>query len=304
MGFVGQMFSFGIVVGNPPPPPPDTTPPRITIFQIDGMTVTNAEVELFGLASDDSGYFPLVEWRLENTDGTNDFQTASSDHLDNWGADITGLIGGTNIVRFRVTDGSQNVTEVAFHIFFFQKTPLSVIIDGSGAVAPNLGGKILESGKRYRIAAKPVGNSVFAGWTGDVTSDSVTLLFTMRSNMVVQANFAPNPFRPVAGTYQGAITPIVAGPSQLGGFFRAKISPKGKFTAKVQLGDGERHSFSGAFLADGSYSGSILRKKFPGNWVDFQLQLDITNRTVSGIVTDTSYSFDPTAQLTAVYLKP
>jgi hypothetical protein len=55
------------------------------------------------------------------------------------------------------------------------------------------------------------------------------------------------------------------------------------------------------FLADGSYSGSIRRKKIPGYPVNFQLQWDINTRAIGGSVTDTLQSANPTGQLSATF---
>jgi hypothetical protein len=44
---------------------------------------------------------------------------------------------------------------------------------------------------------------VFSNWTGNVSSASPKLSFLMESNMVLQANFVPNPFVTVSGAFHG-----------------------------------------------------------------------------------------------------
>jgi hypothetical protein len=209
------------------------------------------------------------------------------------------LAPGTNVVRIHVSDVSGNVTEVAIHIYFFQKTALTVLINGAGIVKPNLDGIILESGKLFKMTEKPAKDYVFAGWSGNVTAGASTLNFIMQSNMVLQANFAVNPFPPAAGTYSGAVTPKVSGQQE--GSLKVVVSRKGKFSAKFQFGD-QVFRLSGTFLAGGSYSGTILRKKIPNNPpIMVQLQLDINNGKISGTVTDRLLSQVPTGDVLATF---
>jgi len=172
-------------------------------------------------------------------------------------------------------------------------------------VTPNLDGRILETTVHYAMTVKPTAGYAFAGWTGDIVTNSSTVNFAMASNLVLQANFVPTPFTSAAGTYRGTIAATAATDDSID--FRAKISRDGTFTAKIQLknatygGDGN-YSLVGAFAADGSYSGSIQRKKVPGYPLNLQLQLDINNRTISGTITDTFVNW--TGALTAQSLKP
>jgi len=298
---VGRTFSSGISISPPGGvvfvSPYDITGPNVSITSpSDGFVVTTPEVVIQGLASDASGVAG-VDFSVLRPDGGG-FGGQRATGTTSWSADVQGLAGGTNVVRIRAWDVHTNVTEATIHIYFFQRTPLTVLINGEGTVKPNLSGKILDSGKPFAITEKPAKGYVFAGWTGILTSSDATLNFVMRSNMVIHASFVPTPFVPAAGTYTGVIAPVVLGPPQLAGSIKAKITQNGKFTAKIWLGD-KSYPLSGAFLVDGSYSGLIRRKKLPNNPVKVQLQLDINARTMSGIITDMSWSAAPTGALSA-----
>jgi hypothetical protein len=116
--------------------------------------------------------------------------------------------------------------------------------------------------------------------------------------MVIQATFAPNPFSPAAGKYTGTVTALISGPAESAGAVKLIVSRNGKFSAKFQFLD-QTYWLSGRFLAGGSYAGSIHRKKLPNNPIKIELQMDIDGGTINGVVTDTSWSSDPTGAFSA-----
>ena len=77
-----------------------------------------------------------------------------------------------------------------------ETAPLTIQITGSGSTTPNLDGRNLVIGREYKITAKPQAGQVFSNWSGGVSSSEAALEFTMQSNLVLQANFVPNPFSP------------------------------------------------------------------------------------------------------------
>jgi len=217
----------------------------------------------------------------------------------------TSLVGGYNTVGVDAIGGDGLAGQGYSRIYYKQRTPLTLTINGRGKVIPNLDGRILETTVIYQMLVKPNPGYAFAGWTGDLTTNRSTLNFAMASNLVLQANFVPTPFTSAAGTYQGVIAST--GATQDSVNFKAKISRDGTFTAKIQLrnatyGVNANYALSGAFSADGSYSGSFYRKKLSGYPVNLQLQLDINGRTISGTIADTFVNW--TGELTATYLKP
>ena len=283
-------------------PPPDTTPPQVSIQPRKGLNALKVpSVMLTGTATDDASGIASVKFRVENYYGNSDYQDALG--TGSWTANVTGLVGGANTIRIRAVDGAGNAAESIQDVFYVQKIPLTVAMTGGGSVTPNVAGTKFQVGNYYTVTAKPAKGYAFAGWTGDQAADSASLKFLMLSNTVLQANFVPTPFDSAVGKYAGVVTPLVSGPSRLGGPVKAKISRTGAFTAKFQLGD-KGYPLSGVVMADGSYSGSIYRKQFPNSPIKVQWQLDIEGQTINGSLTDTSWSSEPTGAFSAMRQTP
>jgi hypothetical protein len=114
----------------------------------------------------------------------------------------------------------------------------------------------------------------------------------MQSNMVLQANFMPNPFIPVAGVYQGLFFDNSNPQHQSSGFFNGTVSSSGSFSAKIILA-GKSVSLSGQFSGSGFASNNIVVKG--GSPVSVQLQLDLQGGGMTGIFNNGTW----TAELSA-----
>ena len=165
---------------------------------------------------------------------------------------------------------------------------LVVTAKGLGTVRPNLDGKILKLGRQYVVTAKPGAGQIFDGWSGGEASPDSKLGFVMRPNLVLEANFAPNPFDPVKGTYNGLFSDPTNGVQQeSSGFFNLKIARNGSFTGKILLG--KPHPFRGTFNSSGHAQTSVRRN---GNTpLTLDLQLDLTNNSdlIVGTVSSTDW---------------
>jgi Divergent InlB B-repeat domain/Bacterial Ig domain len=288
-GTIGLHFNFQF----------DNKAPSISISSPEsGIKLTNSTVVVKGKASDNLGV-AFVEFRLENSVGTNAYQPAVGSN--SWSATVTDLVPGMNTVRVRAHDISGNVSATTTHKFnYVIVSPLTVIIDGSGAVSPALSGRLLEVGARYTLKAKPGAGYIFASWTHDLASENSTLGFTMQSNLVLQANFIPNPFISVAGNYQGLFYDTNGITHPASGFFSAKVTGSGSFSAKILVA-GKSYSRSGKFSAMGVYSNSIPRKGLSP--LSIQLQLDLAGgNVITGQLSDGSWMAQVTANR-AMYSK-
>jgi uncharacterized repeat protein (TIGR02543 family) len=234
---------------------PDTTKPTVTISTpASGAKVTNSTINVTGKATDNIGV-ALVEFRLENAAGTNDYQPA--DGSNTWSAIVDGLIPGPNTVRVRAWDVSSNLSAtVSRTLDFVIVSPLTLIKNGSGTISPDLSNELLQVGATYKMTAKPAAGQIFAGWTGDTNSAAATLTFKMQTNLTLYANFIPNPFVPMAGVYHGLIYDTNGVAQESSGFITANVSTAGKLSAKLQVA-GKSYSSSGPLAADGSYSNAI-----------------------------------------------
>jgi hypothetical protein len=180
-------------------------------------------------------------------------------------------------------------------------TNFTLLISGNGTVAPNLIGKTLQTGKKYTVTAHAAKGSVFAGWVsnGIVVAATPKYTFFVESNVVLQADFIPNPFIPVAGAYHGLFYVTNDAAEESSGSFVATVTSAGAFSAKLCLGTAS-HSFSGAFSVTGAASKSIPRAGLSP--ITVELQLGLTNGPLTGAISDGTWTADLVADV-AVYSK-
>jgi hypothetical protein len=88
-------------------------------------------------------------------------------------------------------------------VFEVVTSALTLTVTGSGTVTGATNHQVLEVGRGYHLLAVPATGSVFSNWTGQASGNAPALGFLMESNMVLQANFVPNPFWRIAGTFNG-----------------------------------------------------------------------------------------------------
>ncbi|MFM1767990.1 MAG: hypothetical protein RJA22_519 [Verrucomicrobiota bacterium] len=122
---------------------------------------------------------------------------------DGWEAAVA-WAAGTNVVRAYAVDPSGNVSATnRLAVFVVVPWPLDLAVEGEGRLAPDLRGAVLEVGRGYAVNAVPAPGFLFLNWVGSVTSSQPRLAFVMQSNLVLRANFIPNPFRALRGSYAG-----------------------------------------------------------------------------------------------------
>jgi hypothetical protein len=184
---------------------------------------------------------------------------------------------GTNLFVIQATDAATNTSLVVTRKFIHVvNLPFTNQIVGAGSVSPNLNGRLLEVGRRYTITAVPAASNLFAFWSGGANSAVAKLTFTMSSNLVIVANFEPNPFLPILGTYTG----LFSEPGQLlhetSGYFTAKLTQKGAFSATLRRA-GRTLRFSGQFALDGKATNTV--RLSATNQLLVTLSLDLTGGT-------------------------
>jgi hypothetical protein len=180
-------------------------------------------------------------------------------------------------------------------------TNFALLISGSGSLAPSHTVNALQTGKKYTLTAMAAKGSVFAGWVSNGVEVATTPKYTfiVESNVVLQANFIPNPFLPVVGTYHGLFYVTNDAAENSSGSFVATVTKTGAFTAKLRLGTGS-YSYAGKFSVTGVASKSIRR---PGlTPLTVELQLGLTNGPLTGAISDGTWTADLVADA-AVYSK-
>jgi hypothetical protein len=262
---------------------PDTNAPTVVIsVPTAGAKTTNTTVTVKGTASDNVAV-ALVQYRLENAAGTNDYQDATG--TNQWSGTLSNLLAGPNTIRARAYDTSSNLSLTVARTFSYVVTgPLDLSTTGNGHVSPNYSNAALAIGATYTLTATPATGSLFSNWTGTISANTAKLIFTMQSNMVLQANFVTNPFTPVKGNYAGLFYDTNGVTMTNAGYFSAILADKGIFSSKWQFAN-VTYSLSGAFSLLGAYSNAIPRTGNTSLLV--QLQLDLAGgEAIAGTISD------------------
>jgi hypothetical protein len=172
-----------------------------------------------------------------------------------------------------------------------QPSKLTITIQGQGTISPNLNGAALTIGQIYTLGASPAAGYTFSGWNMGTQplSGSATISFVMTSNLVLEANFVPDPLVAAAGTYNGLFYQADEVRLAAAGAFNLHADTAGNFSAWVQLGN-VRHQFSGKLDANFQATSVITR----GSSTPLTIQLTVgqgaTAGEISGSVTDGNWT--------------
>ena len=237
----------------PTPPPSDVVPPSIMIRTSppNGARLYSPAVTLAGTANDNLG-LDHVEIQL------NDQPSQKAEGTTNWSAQLT-LRPGYNLVRAWSVDLAGNGSLAQVRAFtYVLTTPLIVQTNGWGGFAPNLNGQFLEIGRTYHLHAVPGPGQVFAGWTGAIASPAATLTFQMQSNLALTANFVPNPFPAVRGSYAGLMLNSNGVTSDNSGYLSFRVTSSGYLSGHLSSA-GQRFGFSGRLNLSGDSTVTVRR---------------------------------------------
>lgn len=184
------------------------------------------------------------------------------------------VLGQSNSFTFIVVTNRSLVANFATNLT--DRITVNASPSSGGSVS---GGGTFKAGTSRTVTATPRTGYIFADWTenGGVVSGSASYTFTLWSDRNLVANFVPNPFLGVCGTYNGLFCDETNGVSpQSCGCFTMTVSANGAYTGSLQVGGG-RYSLSGQFDFTGRASQTIARGTVNGLTVI--LQLDLTNGT-------------------------
>jgi hypothetical protein len=235
---------------------------------------TNNSVSLAGVASDNIGV-ARIQYQVNSGPPTNATGTTT------WAAQVQ-LAPGNNTVQLRSIDLAGNSSPTVTRYFTYVVTGrllVQALPFGTGTVTPDLNGKDLLLGNIYTLTAKPEAGQIFSNWTvvgitnlaNFSSTNSAALNFEMQSNLTqLAANFVPNPFLLVAGTYTGLFT-NQAGLTALNGisdtnqvalessgFVRLQLGTAGSFSGRLTMASGT-FPFQGQFNLSGTSSVPVLR---------------------------------------------
>ncbi len=202
-----------------------------------------------------------------------------------WSGDAT----GTNNPLTVIANTSLNITAT------FSGTgtniTLTVITNGNGAVSPNLNGKMLKAGTKHTLTAMAASGNMFSNWTGSITTNKNPLTVEVDSSMVLQANFIPNPFLPVKGTYNGLFATTNGLTEQTAGMLRGlTVSQNGSYSGTLLI-DGVSHAINGRFDLAGLATNHISRMSGQGGLLTVAMTLLSSSNSppqVTGTVSGTT----------------
>lgn len=246
------------------------------------VSTTNGQFLLRGTASDDVALSNVVVvadgGAVSIAEGTN-----------NWSL-LAELHPGTNTFSIRARDitGNESAT-VERRVIRHVMQPLTLTRVGSGTVRGATNGQFLVVNRAYSLTAAPGRGQVFRGWSGDVTSAASTVRFVMQSNTALTAEFIPNPFAPVAGSFRGVFCDTNALSIDSAGLLSLSLRTSGAFSGSVQQSRG-RHPFSGRFDADGRAAVSVSRAG--ADALALQLGLDFSAGVITGRVAGANWATD------------
>ncbi len=202
----------------------------------------------------------------------------------NWNMPLV-LPAGTNVLQVRARDDFGNYSLTNRRSFFQVVTSqLTLTIQGTGTISGATNGQGLEVGRGYHLLATPGSNSVFSNWTGQVSGNSSTLNFIMQSNLVIQANFVPNPFLRVGGSYSGLFYETNGAHHESSGDVQLRVSSSGRYSAVLRLA-GRRYATLGRLDLEGRATNVIVRRGTTPLTVRWTVDLQGLDE-VTGTVTD------------------
>jgi hypothetical protein len=266
----------------------ETNAPTVAITSPANNFVTNAAtVTVTGTAADKVGV-AAVEVAVNNT--TNLAMGATR-----W-TNVVTLTPGTNLLTVRsVNVAGSNSAPAQLRLIYLVSGRLTVQTNGDGGVSSASGatnGATLVLGRNYTILATPASNNLFANWSAGTNGGALTnypggtnLTFLMSSNLVLQANFATNPFGGLAGVYNGLFYPASGVTEASSGFLTATVTGQGAYSAKLLLAGGS-NVFSGTFDVAGVAQTNLARAGQSGLSVALTLDLNPADARLSGVVSN------------------
>ncbi|KAF0170592.1 MAG: cell surface protein [Limisphaerales bacterium] len=230
----------------------------------DGARLNSPAFALQGAARDN-----LAVARVEVS--VNDGPWEPAQGTDNW-LFQSAARPGPNYVRVRAVDQAGNASQpVLRSLYYSVPSQLTVRVNGAGTVEPDWGGRLLDVGGAYELRATPAAGHVFTGWSGGVSGASQLLQFTMQTNLVVEANFAPRVASLARGVFNGLVYPTNSLVPAKCGFFQLEVGADGAFTGFLRQGVAS-HPLVGRFDLNGQATATVTRANQTA--VTLSLQLD------------------------------
>ena len=255
--------------------PPQPNPPTVTIVSpTEGASVSEGALTVSGTTGGNQAA-GSIQVAIENASGWSSWQTATG--TTSWSAAFNSLAPGTNTVHVRSLSVNGAVLAQAARGFdYVIVRPLTVHIEGEGSVGKFLGTTQRRVGRTYTITATPAEGWLFAGWSGSWNGTTASVTFAMEQGLDVTANFVPNPFLAVRGSYAGLVGGAQSG-HDVRGLLRLRLNGRGRFSGRLFFA-GKNYAVLSRFNLAGNAAVNISRAD------NSVLKLRLTLDTAGGIV--------------------
>lgn len=161
------------------------------------------------------------------------------------------------------------------------REPLFLSVAGEGTINGATNTQLLNVGRQYTITARPEAGYLFAGWTGSTSTLTANLKFVMTSNLTFTANFVPNPYLNLAGTYVGLFRSEAQPEQRSSGYLQLSLGSSGAYSAKMML-NGKSQSAAGTLTFDGSGEAIFKRPHTNAIFATFQIDLNDPSDQIEG----------------------
>ncbi|MEK0448561.1 MAG: hypothetical protein RL088_829 [Verrucomicrobiota bacterium] len=282
-----------------------TAPPRalstLTITSpIAGAVVTGSNVPVSGTVggSELTGWFEI---RVENAAGNGAWLRPSVPGgrvIGNWQASLPGFVAGNNVVLARsYTDDGTLLTETTRTVRWAVLKPLTVSISGNGKVTSGFSGTTQrEVGVSYTLTAEPLDSrTLFSHWSvqpGDKTVQTARYTFRMEEGVSLVANFKPNPFWALRGSYQ-----VVTAGSDAANSAQVQftLTSGRSFTGRL-IHESAVYAFTGVMTRDGI--GTVNLRTVTGEPITLTLTADLEALTpvVAARIVDSNTDYSVAAE--------
>jgi streptogramin lyase len=206
-----------------------------------------------------------------------------------WKAAISLTDRGQNTLSAYAVEPNGGLSGTNSVLFLY--SPVVLPVSGKGTVSSTFQSSPVVTGKTYAITATPASGYVFLDWTdsaGTIVGTTPKLSFTMTNGLELQANFIPNPFLALQGTYAGLFAVTNNFSPASAGSFSATLTGLGSLSAQIQLA-GSSYRFSGPISPFGGYTNFDIPGS-GGGVLGVELQLDLSGgRGLTGLVGSSSW---------------
>ena len=242
------------------------------VSPVAGASFNSPLVTVTGTASDNGGGGGGLTQVLYQLNGSSFFPATGT---TNWVTTIS-LQTGTNILGVKSVNAAGNESALSTRSYFLNVySKITLITNGLGRITGVTNQQNLLIGRNYSVTATPGTGQLLSNWTGHITSSNSPLVFMMQTNMVLAANFVPNPFLTHGGIYNGLYYEANEINHARSGFFTFNVTSAGIYSGSFYL-VGTNRGFSGKLAIGGE--GHFVYTGVPSVTLDFALDFS-TNDT-------------------------